>query len=277
MQREFGNTLASVELDSLEKSVNQLIQFYDKNKQLISGSSKERDIGYMRSYSELSGSFREYFLALRDYEKYEVEYNSVKRQLLDQAVVDVDTETTISEESFLEYMSQFQGVVLTNVDLTIEEDSYHAENVLIAGRRFSFDLLPGKRNEIRNIQIDGEDSRVSYALDDEEEALADLFAQAKQEERDRYDFRNFFLNTFIYKGGDTTREIVQDELPEDQEDKVIIAIKNDKLLGTRGEFASIKNLLQIEYDDLDVLIKEGGYQIHIEDAFLELSPESDSS
>jgi len=54
---------------------------------------------------------------------------------------------------------------------------------------------------------------------------------ASDSERERYDFRRFFLNTFV----DSRRDVVRDTLTEDtnqdtQEDRVIAVFKRETLL-----------------------------------------------
>jgi hypothetical protein len=79
-------------------------------------------------------------------------------------------------------------------------------------------------------------------------------------------FQDFFVFTFT--SSVSSSQIREDPLQENpeitpREDGTIIVFKRDTLLGQNGEFKALKGYAQILYNDLEVTLKDGAYNIFI--------------
>ena len=138
---------------------------------------------------------------------------------------------------------------------------YDVKNLEINGNMLWFILLPYEENKISEITLNGAKKNGTYKLDNIKEELDEKIKRVtRNEEKDKYDFRNFFLNTFIIQSTSEIKEIYQEEEDVLKEDKVIKTFKRNKLLWDSWDFAILKWFLDIKYNDL--IVKED-YSISI--------------
>jgi|GEM_PF-1174337 len=90
--------------DELKKSIQTMKNFFVDNKSLLD-ENNEKDKLLIDEYEALMDLYEEYFLALEDYDKYALTYDEFKKQLL--ATKIYEKKETLSEESFISYISQF--------------------------------------------------------------------------------------------------------------------------------------------------------------------------
>jgi hypothetical protein len=138
---------------------------------------------------------------------------------------------------------------MSSIDLEIKDKTYYKiNNININNSNFSFELYPYSGFLIKNIKIKNkvfdEATRefsfysnlesTSFSLENEEEKYKDFFDKAKDEEKDIYDFGNFFINKFFLRNL-KEKENYKDRYDyenKNKDDDVIRTFKIAKLLGS---------------------------------------------
>ena len=88
-----------------------------------------------------------------------------------------------------------------------------------------------------------------------------------REDREKYDFWNFFLNTFSQQDASDAVELFEiNNNNNTTEDKFIVVFKRDKLLWKTWEFSVVDDFLDIDFNDIDVVAAWESYDIFITDA-----------
>ena len=269
-------------LKSLEKNMKNVIKNYIDNKNLISNNKSN-----INDYEKIISDFPEYFLALFSYSKYSLDYDITKKNLRNVETINKWWDNPLTKDDFIDYMSRFNSLVLDNVSVEIEEDYYFkVNNLVINWLNFSFNLYPYDWNTITDIVIswewiisDKERLKIwksSYKLDFMKESLDKKLREYSWEDKNKYDFRNFFVNTFFYTNKFYTNEDdfikINDSNSELEEDKFVITFKRDKLLGEKDwEFSEIKDFLKIKYNDIKVTRIEDEYEIYLDKVFFDIN------
>ena len=263
----------SIETNLLSENINTLLAFYNSNKKFLSIES-QNDSALINSYNLLQSQFKEYFLALSDYENYLYNYDETKKSLFwIETLWQGSDNIVFSEWKALEYLRQFSQASLSDINITLREDFYEVENFIVDWTNFSFSLYPYEANRIDDIIKNNEPIAVSYKLDSVEFDWNERSQSARDEEEENtYDFSRFFLNTFADPVVDNAQELFElDRNVNVNNDKFIVVFKRDKLLGATWEFSSIQSFLDIEFSDIDVVQNQNLYDIFINDASLEMS------
>ncbi|MCH8518996.1 hypothetical protein LAT59_04515, partial [Candidatus Gracilibacteria bacterium] len=265
-------SLSSPEFIELEKNVLSLFRYYTTNDTLLDEEILRDSllrISIRRNYL----LFLEYIAALRNYESYTLLYDTVSRELLDRGRGN-DENQIITQASILEYLSQFQGFGLANASIDIGDNGHvKVEGVSLSGRSLSFTLLPRLGNRLRDIVVDGDELNFEYPLDDIEFDWNERRRTASENERDRYDFRRFFLITFVETRRDIDRDIIVDHGESIQEDRVIAVFKRETLLGENGEFLRFADIMYFTYNDIIVERRDDTFNIFLKDIGLRLTPQ----
>ena len=106
------------------------------------------------------------------------------------------------------------------------------------------------------------------------DSLQEKFSQYELKEN-KQDFNNFFLDTFFPKNKDKFDDISNETKSEVlEEDKIIVVFKNNKLLWQEGEFASIKDFLNIKYQNIKVKRDSENYSIYLDKIFFSIDLDS---
>ncbi len=237
----------------------------------------------IKSYEENIPKLKEYIDALSNYSLYKKEYSKINKILL-WVEIYKDEEEKISRESFINYIKSFSWISVNNIDFEVKNNYYKINNISINWKNFSFDLFPYSWNLIRNIVYKNDwiyiNNRqkwfynfiesTSFVLNNEREKYEELFEKAKNEDKEKYDFQNFFVNTF-FLSNDNKQEQFEIKENNDDDDEIIQNFKRSKLLWNRWEFRNISNILKINYSNLDVQRKTWKiFLIKIVDAKLNL-------
>ena len=122
--RNHANSITRDAFDLLTGNTNRILDFYNQNKKFLN-LEKQRDTFINDNYQVFQEKFQEYFLALENYDSYVYAYSEGKRQLLEVDTISDITDTTLSQEKFLSYISQFKFLSLDSLQLEIVDDTYY--------------------------------------------------------------------------------------------------------------------------------------------------------
>lgn len=262
VQRE-NMSLNSQELILLQEQIISLLTYYTNNARLLDDTIL-RDFSLKASILEKSVLLREYLAALTNYEAYTLEFDTVSRELLDRGRWNT-AEQIITQEAIISYLSKFQWLWLQNLEMSIGENgSVDIEGISISWRLLAFTLLPLAWNRIRDIMIDGKELIFEYPLDDIESDWEEKMRAASDEEKDKFDFRRFFLITLIEDRRDIWRDIITDTIAWSQEDTVIAVFKREALLSQNGEFSDLRDMMQVGYNDIRVSRRGDTFDIFLD-------------
>lgn len=239
--------------------------FYKKNYSYLDTNNSTSDRLIDNSYKEINSTYDEYILAAKDYESYKLQYDETNKNTLStKTVADSNSEIVLNQTNFENYIKQFNSLDYTQMTFKIVENHYEIKNIFISWIQIDFDLYPRELNRITNVYLWWKKIAVSYKLDNIEENYEEQYKNAVDEiEKEKYDFKNFFINTFINK------QIIEKEYYENEnnteitEDKAVVIIKKDKLLWDKWEFSIISDIFPIKYENLNVVKNENTYDISI--------------
>lgn len=280
----------------LETNISKIFSFFKEYKDFLNIKTSEKDKKLVKFYNNVEEKYTEYFFALKDYKKYLIEYNETKKQLLTTKWInEVENKIEISENKALEYIKSFNNIWYSNIDIKIMDYSYclypekenenkkvgtpycyKIDNINIAWKNISFLLYPLEANKISNIYINNKEKKWSYVLDNIKIDLDEKFKNAsEQEERKKYDFKNFLVNTFWNQISENNKKIVE-EKNIIEEEPIIRIFKRDKLFWQNWDFSKLWNFLKINYND--VLVKENNneYEINIVNSKFSVNIERDN-
>lgn len=251
-------------IDDLENIIKNIYDFFEKNKQYIS----QKNIIYNSFYEKNNVILEEYILALKNYNEYVLKYDKQKKELINiESILEKDWEDQIlSKESFLEYIKKFNYLDLSNIDIKIINDKYYIRNLVFNWNKIDFFLYPFEWNFIDNIVLNGQKLNSTFVLDDLEELYKEKYKNAKDEEKFKYDFKNFFVNTFI-KNEDITINVKEQKQETIEEDRFISIFKRDKLFWDRWDFILIDKTLKINFKDVEVIDDNWKYRIFVRKSF----------
>ncbi len=256
------------DLDKVKYIYDFINNFYTKNKWFLSS----KNYWYDSDYINYNNNFREYYLALSNYWDYSIQYNKLKSDLLNtNTILEANKEIILSKENLINYLSQFNWIDLSKITYTISSQKYYIVwNLIINNDKFWFELYPNELNLIKNIFKNNEKLSLSYELDSIKTDLKILYEDAEDKDKSKYDFRNFFLNTFYYKKEEDKNkyEVEKDSI---WESKIVSIFKRGKLFWTTWDFNILKWYLDIKYNDVKVEFLNNKYNINIINSILNTS------
>lgn len=243
-----NNPLVSTQLVKLNTIMNMILDFYNKNKSVLS----EKNMNYNMLYSKNKITYNEYYSALSNHPEYLIKYDKAKNDLLSaQTIFEKNQIISLNEDTLVQYLSQFQGVDISNMSYKIIGDKYYeVDNIYISGEKFSFSLYPNEFYRIDQIVKNGQKLSGSYELESLKQDLALKYEEVSEEEKYKYEFPRFFINTF-FNTQETTSKIYE-ENPETErtEDRTITFFKRDKLFWDKWDFSVLNWYLDMKYDDV---------------------------
>lgn len=250
------NTTWEVSTETIKlftKDIDFIYDYYEQNKHFLDVSEWGKDLTIPNDYETIYKEYQEYFAALLDYTKYSVEFDPVKKWLLD--INDSSpSDTLLTKDKFITYFSQFSWIDLSQADISVSDDYYDAKNIIINGKNFSFRYFPFNNGQISDIVIDSVEKTSSYKLDLISSAWQDAYNKATWKEKDKVNFKNFFSLTFDSPSqAETWPTPVQNpSTPVVNEDSVVRVFKSTTLLSpTEGLFRNIQSL-KFKYNDITV-------------------------
>ncbi len=246
----------------LNENTDNMFSLYTQH-QAVAGANANK----LKAYNIIKNKLYEYFIAIKSYDRYTQEFDTVVSTTGDTQVYQADGDDGVSEKAFLEYISQFDGVNLAGVNVeVIQWEYYRVSNVIISGSRMDFELYPFKGNTLESITVDFKSVNGSYRLDERELDLEEKFKIARGDDRDKYDFKRFFINTFFTeKINDAGPEFI-DTTDTPVESKSIQTFKKSKLLWDWNEFSFVDTYLPLQWEQVVVTQSSDSYDIEIVDA-----------
>lgn len=253
-------------LNSIYKKIYQL--YFTKNIQLT-----EKNKIYNSLYDRLDNIFSKYYLALSNYDDYLVKYDQTKGELLTTNTVYVQQQSIIDENNKLSidklknYLWYFDWIDINNISLNIVNNNFYSIKQLnINWENFSFDLYPNSKNRIQNIVKGWQKLKDSYDLD----TLKEYYEKSTWwENDDKFNFKKFFINTFINNTNNQSPNIYKEEV-EVKEDRIISVFKRDKLFSSIWDFTILKSIFSVEYNDVSVINQNNSYNIKINNSKLQI-------
>lgn len=245
-----NNPLVSAQVEQLNTVINSILDFYNKNKSVLS----EKNMNYNMLYSRNKFTYNEYYSALSNHPEYLIKYDQAKSDLLNaQTVFEKNQIISLSEESLVTYLSQFQGVDTSNMSYKIIGDEYYeVDNIYINGEKFSFFLYPNEFYRVDQIVKSWQKLSGSYELESLKQDLALRYEEVSEEEKYKYEFPRFFVNTFFNTPETTSKIYEETQETERTEDRTITFFKRDKLFWDKWDFSVLNWYLDIKYDDVGV-------------------------
>ncbi len=236
----------------LEKSYNTLFNFFTANK-VAFDENIESDSLNLNDYDYLSLNYIEYLSALTNYDKYKIAKSDLYR--IETIWWDNVKKIIYTVWDIKTYLENFNWVKSESIDIKTDETwNIYSVSINIWWKDFSFDLSPYNNYSISNIYLDWVKKNSTYSLNLIKEKMDQKFESATNEkEKNTNDFRNFFINTFLYKPNPVTPPTDEDPiLPKETTD--IMVFKRDKLLWSRWEFSNILDFAQIRPENIIVNI-----------------------
>lgn len=278
----------------LEKDINEIIEFYKDYKLILKPSQNNKDKFISELYEILELKYNEYFTALKNYEEYLVIYNKSKTNLLSTNTINENNNVLVlSENHALEYLSNFNGLQLNNINISIMDYSYCSypspenekaalevpycykiDNLKIDTNNISFLLHPFEKNKIDEIYINDDPSLWSHKLDEVEEVLEEK-KKTETKDKDKYEFKNFLIDTLWDQTNNENNDEnnnQEDNQIQEEEETVVKVFKRNKLLWETWDFINLEWFIDIAYNDLIVkkLENDDEYSIYINKATLNL-------
>ena len=254
------NNFELSDLLALQKEKISLLDLFYNNKKYLE-NSKETEL--INIYKKYNGKIEEYFSALINIDIYIKEYSNANQGIKGYSTIWEDDNITYNKEGLKKYFSIFNDVDISKMNIyTIPNRDYFfikdfivktIDNNSIIENNLSFTLFPEEYFRIEKIKINGNESNYSYELDKQKELLDMEYKWAKPEDKDKFDFRNFFTNTFFLEPSYIKPPVFTDtEVEVFDENKSIVIFKRDTLLWEKWEFSSLADMLEIEYKNLIV-------------------------
>lgn len=195
---------------------------------------------------------------------------------------DRDAQALVKDNSYIysaqdaqTYLAKFNGLAIDTLNIlnegTMKDDWFYNLEIKLLDNVLTFNLYPDW-HIIKNIVITVNNEKNELYkkqvmnLDEKELVYSDkLWAANTDEERSRYDFKNFFINAFINskKQNDINVTAWNNVLPEwPQETKEVSLFKQGKLID--WDFTNLWKMLKIPFNKIKVTINNGARDITID-------------
>lgn len=251
------NKINFKDIREFELELDKIFEIFESN---ISFIEDEESIN---QYKKIKSLLKEELFAINDYQKYSFENNKKLKEIYNLATISDKNNKKYDINYIINYLSIFDWLTFNAKNITKEEDVFIIKDISILWKNYDMYLNPKLWNVVK---IFNENTNVSYDLDNMEVLLEKKYNWSDQDDKYKYEFKNFFIQRFkdtkniannnessekcffinkISDGKWWCKEIVND-------DSAITVIKRDKLI--LWEFKIIKDFFVIKYDDLSVVI-----------------------
>lgn len=261
-------SLSSQIIEMLKKNIDQIYTFFQDNKKFLSTKDGSKDLTLPSDYEWIYELYKEYFSALFDYNKYSIEYDAMKRWLLDIKNFSTDGSILISKENCIQYFSKFSWLDISSASITPLVDHYEVQDAFLNGQKISFEYYPNNAWEMTQISINWENKNMSYKLDLVQQAWKVSYDKATWKEKDKYKFGDFFLLTFLGQKEIEPVTVIDNSRVQVEEDSVIRVFKSTKLLSQKEWLWKDIQSLRIKYGDVSVTLENGTPNISLQNVLL---------
>lgn len=254
------NWINSDLVNKLNIVMTKIFSFYNKNKWILS----KKNLIFNNLFLQQNEKYLEYYSALNNYPEYLIKYDKIKKDLFDaKTLLEKWEDIVLNKENLVNYLSQFEWLDLSKISFRVFKNKYYMiNNLFINWDKFSLNLHPLEFNRIDNIFRNWEKLNFSYELDNISSDLKELYENAQDEEKYKYDFKRFFLNTF-FPTNQTITKTFDPNTDEKVEDRTIKFFKRDKLFWDTWDFNYLKWFLTVNYNDVLVNLVSDKYETHI--------------
>ncbi|MDD3645800.1 MAG: hypothetical protein PHH06_00165 [Candidatus Gracilibacteria bacterium] len=239
------------DIENLKADISFILKLYKNNITIL---DDKKDKLLLSVYSTFESKFHEYFLALLDYTQYSLEFDVSEKGLIDHIKNNQGvTEKNYTEQDVRTYLSSFNSVNIGNIIINETEvkNTFSVENFNVNNNILSFNIDFSNFKTIKDIYINGQITYNTYLLDDLEISMKELYDIVPLEEKEKYNFKNFFYQIVSKTSESQNTDIYiykQDEL---EESKAISTFKRN-ILSNDGELGKINSVLSIKYNNLQV-------------------------
>lgn len=281
------NNIELEKISALKKQIYILFETYNENLYVLE-NEKGREIN--ESYQNMKKEFDEKFIAIEDYEKYSLENDEKLKNLYSIWTINEKGKIEINIDYVYNYFNNFNWIRITKSNISKDEElnKFSISNLLILNKKYNADFFElGK--VIKIYEHDTSEIFASYDLEYLEELFNEKFDWAWDEDKDKYNFKNFFNEKFKNPEKIIKKESLEEICEREgkisdwiswcidivKDSAAITVIKRDKLIW--GEFKTIKEFFKIKYNNLIVLENQSNkdkFDITIKDALLTLNFET---
>ncbi len=249
------------DIDELKKEVRNIFDIFEKNISILEKFWSDKTI---KQYQEIWKLLEEEFFAIYNYDKYSLENNKKLKELYNISIIWEQDSKDYDEKYIFDYLSSFEQVSVKLKNITKNWNIFSIKNSFILWKIYNMELNPSLWNIIK---ITNKTTNLSYDLDNMKFMLEKKYESASEQDKYKYEFKNFFVQRFKniesnWKN-DPWEDICyfQNKISDWQwwckdivnDNSAITVIKRDKLI--LGEFKSIKDFFTVEYEDLSVSIE----------------------
>lgn len=257
-----------------EIEFNKIYTLFIENNQIL---IDEGNSDLIKEYKNLFAIFEEEVLALKDYNKYKLAYDDIAKELYWTLSVGEKDLKNYSTSSINNYLSRFNWISYNQNEIKKIDNYFKIKNVYINWEKYDFHLYPSFWNKLDIFKSWEIKLLFSYDLDYFQILLEEKYKWANIEDKYKYDFSNFLNERF---------KIINNNIINSVEDKCsfywqisdwkwwcvdiiqdnafITVFKRDKLIWE--EFNTIKNFLELKYENLEVKKINNKYNIKIKNA-----------
>jgi hypothetical protein len=260
----------------LKINLQLLLNFQKNHKYLITDTGNRKDVILALAYLKYNKELNEYFEALNDYNRYELNRSEIVIELPD--IID---ENQLTKEKAQNYLKQFSWVNSPNTLITIrnfsyclsndkskiiawDEYCYEIKNFYVKWFKFNFFLTPFDKNRITFLNyLDDKNQphneNIEHIMDNIETGLDRLFENAKVADRDKYDFSRFFINKYVnvwteeQKDDNIEKDMNPFPIPNIWDESIAEKDLKLKLLTKNSPLEKIRTILPITYKYIKII------------------------
>lgn len=251
---------------TFENSFKNLVNFFENNKSLFD-QTLEKDSLYINDYLSIITKFDDYISALKDYKNYKLK----KSESWNIETIGLDNDKIVYTLDIIDkYLSGFNWLNNDSYKITTTDNKVFDIKMILGWKLITFDLYPYESFYLRNLYIDWiKKDSYTYNLSDIKKKMDELYKSTSDpKNRDKYNFSNFFINTFLIVDSfwnQVTTFWTNWSNQNIKEDTYILVFKRDKLLWIKGEFNILKDFTELNSENIIITDNYWKYDIKLKD------------
>ncbi len=245
-----------------ENQVNKIFKLLQDNVSIL---EKAKSYNIIDEYKKLSISLEEKLFALWDYDNYKLENNKELKELYDLTTFWYNSVKQYNKLDIVRYLLPFEWLDFSIKNITKSGSVFDIKNISILWKPYTMSLDPYAWNIVKIFDDKSQNMVASYNLSEMKMLLDERLKWAWEEEKYKYEFKNFFVERFKIwtdkKSNSSYDKCYFENKVSDwmwgckdmvQDSPAITVIKRDKLIWQ--EFRVIKDFFKIKYEDLYVTV-----------------------